>query len=68
MARAVRLVRERFAREVSKGHMKKSLGYHAKKQSIHPVFSMVFCRRLLAGPMLKHVSMGKRADSILKSI
>lgn len=56
------------AGQVSKIQMKKSLVCHAKKQNIHPVVSKVFYRRLLAGPMLKNVSVGKRDDSMMKSI
>lgn len=54
---------------MSKGQMKKeSLVHHVEDQSIHPVLSKVFCRRLSAGPTLKHVSRGERGDSMMQGI
>lgn len=48
--------------------MKKSLTSHAKEQNVPTVVSKVFCRWLLARPTLKNVSVGRKGDSMMKSI
>lgn len=48
--------------------MKKSCISHAKEQNIQIVVSKVFYRWLLAGPILKNVNVGRKGDSMMKSI
>lgn len=57
-----------MAGQVSKGQMKKNLISHAKEQNVQTVVSELFCRWLLAHPTPKNVSVGRKRDSMMKSI
>lgn len=54
--------------QVSKGQMKKSCVSHTQEQNMQTVVSKVFYRWLLVGPTLKNVNVGRKGDSMMKSI